>query len=379
MSPSVQFVSKPVDPPINDGSKHVVLTLASHLERYAPRVMTTRGVSSVGCGIEVDAIYEPASSYAPSLLNNVRAAIHIALRARADIWHFVFAPNARSSQMGRLLSRVRGIPVLQTIASRPRTFDNPLNLLFGNVVVAQSHDTRAQFMTALKDAAITDAECPRIEVIGPPLGEVAVPSLDATNAVRRSLSLATDVPLLLYPGDLEVGKGAKRVAESVPFIVARHPSAVVVFAYRDKTASASAFATELQRELEQTVPAGRVRFVRESTDILALVRTTAAILFPVDDLYGKVDIPIVLLEAMALGTPVVTCAEGPLGELAGTVTTLPGDARGLAEAALSLIDDYGRRGGCIEAQLALLADRFSATVVAGAYERLYDELLAQQG
>ncbi len=33
---------------------------------------------------------------------------------------------------------------------------------------------------------------------------------------------------------------------------------------------------------------------------------------PVDDLHGKVDLPIVLLEALTLGTPALVLDEGPL-------------------------------------------------------------------
>ena len=152
MAQTVQFVSKPVDPPINDGTKHIVLTLAKQLERYTPRVMTTRDVLQVGDGILIDAIYDKASHYAPSLFNNLRAAKHLAFAKRSDIWNFVFAPNKKSSQMGRVLAAARRVPVVQTIASRPKVFTDPLSLLFGDIVVAQSRDTRDRFLEALAES-----------------------------------------------------------------------------------------------------------------------------------------------------------------------------------------------------------------------------------
>jgi phosphatidylinositol alpha-1,6-mannosyltransferase len=376
MAPTVQFVSKPVDPPINDGTKHIVLTLARHMNRYAPRVMTTRGVEDVGAGIGVDSIYEPASSYAPSLLNNLRAAKHLALNRRARIWNFVFAPNALSSQMGRLLSGVRRVRVVQTIASRPRAFDEPRKLLFGDVVVAQSDDTRRRFESAFEAEKIPSEARPRIEVIAPPLGEVRIPELEDTNAIRQELSIGLDVPILLYPGDLEVSQGAARVARAAERILARHGTAVVVFAFREKTPLATARAAALRQELAGRVPLDRVRFLRECRDILALVRTSAAVLFPVDELYGKVDLPIVLLEAMALGTPVVVTNEGPLSELDGALRVAPNDDEDLANVAISLIDDHGRRARCVDEQHRALRERFSVERVVDRYEALYDELLA---
>jgi phosphatidylinositol alpha-1,6-mannosyltransferase len=337
--------------------------------------MTTRGVGVVDVGVSVDAIYEPASSYAPSLLNNVRAAKHLLLEKRADIWNFVFAPNKKSSQIGRLLRTLRRVPVVQTIASRPKVFADPASLLFGDVVVAQSHDTLARFEEALAEAGGEEAKRPRFAVIAPPLGDVRVPTLEETSVVRRELRVSNDVPLLLYPGDLEVSKGAVRVMQAVGRIVHRHPTAVVVFAYRNKTPHAETIAMAHKERLERLGLIERVRFVREAADILALVRTSAALLFPVDELYGKVDIPIVLLEAMALGTPVVTYGEGPLADLEGVERIASDDEFALADTAVTLIDDHVRRHRCIEAQYRAVEERFCAASVARAYERLYDELM----
>jgi phosphatidylinositol alpha-1,6-mannosyltransferase len=379
MAPVVQFVSKPVDPPINDGSKHIVTTLSKELKRYSPRVMATRDTRTLGDGIGVDSIYEAASHYAPSLLNNLRAVKHLGVTSRADIWHFVFAPNKTSSQMGRALAKLRRVPVLQTIASRPKVFDEPSQLLFGDIVVAQSEDTRRRFLEAFARANISEGKRPRIEVIAPPLGDVRVPTLEDTERLRQSIGVARDVPLILYPGDLEVSHGAARVGSAVARIVERHPTAVVVFAYRDKTANAVHLAAELAKQLERVALPERVRFLRETSDVLSLVRTSAALVFPVDELFGKVDVPIILLEAMALGTPVVTCGEGPLAELEGVERVPPDDAYALADVALSLIDDYGRRGRVVDAQLRTVGARFSASVVAAAYEGLYDDLLRGKG
>jgi phosphatidylinositol alpha-1,6-mannosyltransferase len=374
MPPSVLFVSKPVDPPINDGSKHVVVTLARHLTRYTPHVMTTRHTPELGGGVVTEPIYEPASSYAPSLLNNLRAARHLGLGRKTDLWHFVFAPNLRSSQMGRWLKKLRGVPCIQTIASRPRQFGDATALLFGDVVVAQSRDTRERFREAWVKGTVATSKCPRIEVIPPALGQVRVPSLDETMAVRQSLDIGPDVPILLYPGDLEVSHGA-RIAKAAAVVIAeRHPTAVVVFAYRDKTPVAQGVAGDLLRGLNPK----RVRVVREAPDILSLIRTSAAVMFPVDDLYGKVDLPIVLLEAMALGTPIVTYNQGPLADLDGVEVVSVGDPLALADAAVSLIDDHGRRGRCIEAQRLGVERRHDVTRIVAAYESLYDELLGSR-
>jgi len=91
-------------------------------------------------------------------------------------------------------------------------------------------------------------------------------------------------------------------------------------------------------------------------------------------LWGKVDLPIVLLEAMALGVPVVALDQGPLSDLGGVVKVPNlGVQRWLREVT-TLLADGARVGGVVAAQRASLDERHRAQVVARAYEDLYLEL-----
>jgi glycosyltransferase involved in cell wall biosynthesis len=103
----------------------------------------------------------------------------------------------------------------------------------------------------------------------------------------------------------------------------------------------------------------------------------------VDSLYAKVDTPYVLLEAMALGRPVIVSNLPPLQELAalgdGSIVVPKGDPEATAEAMARLAadpDDAARLG---ESARATIAHSFSLTRMARAYETLYDELLTRHG
>lgn len=368
---SVLFVSKPIAMPFNDGSRSIVVGLAREYRAVHPMVMTTEGGVSLP-GVESVPVYREGGGYAPGLSNNLRAALHLMFRAKADLWHFVFAPNPATSGIGRLLHLLRGRKVVQTIASRPRVFDSGKTVLFGDRVVAQSEDTRRRFVEAWERAGVPPAARLPIEVIPPPLGSVRIPDLEATRKVRRELEVGDDVPLVLYPGDLEVSQGAARMVEATRGVLSGHPSAVVVFAYRDKTPQAR----EIAERMVSGLPRERVRLVREARDILALVRTSAVLGFPVDDLYGKVDIPIILLEAMELGTPVVVTNEGPLQEIQGVSHVHPNDGEALVRTILDLITNYDHRHSVVELQRQALDASYRAERVARRYEALYQELLS---
>ena len=159
--------------------------------------------------------------------------------------------------------------------------------------------------------------------------------------------------------ELSVGK----LRESVP-------GAILVFAYRNKTSRTEEITHALHAQLDPEA----TRVVSELPDVLSLIAGARGVLFPVDDLTGKVDLPIVLLEAMVLGVPVVVYAAGPLLDLdaAEQVPTLDPDA--WVRSAARLVRDPDARRACIERQLRAVRERYAAPRVAAAYEELYLEL-----
>ncbi|HEX3596063.1 MAG TPA: glycosyltransferase family 4 protein [Polyangiaceae bacterium] len=369
----VLFVSKPIGPPFHDGTKCLVRDVALNLTRYESEVMVPPGVTSLGYapatgnpGIAAARVYAGPGAYAPALADNARAAAFLAFGARAALWHFVFAPNPRSSAIGRLTRAIRRPRVVQTVASPPKTFS--AKLFFGDAIVAQSNWTATRVVRAFEAAGVE--RVPLVRVIPPPVGPLCARTSSELDAVTGVLELPAGAPVFVYPGDLEVSSGAETVARAVAPLVRALPSAIVVFACRPKTAEAPRIEAELRARLD----ASSVRFVRE-VDLPALLARATAVLFPVDDLYGKVDLPISLLEAMRLGVPVVTLDSGPLADLRETVRVAAEDPGGLAECAVRLFRDRAFRDAMAGAGRRAIAERYDARIVAAAYEGVYDEVL----
>jgi glycosyltransferase involved in cell wall biosynthesis len=80
----------------------------------------------------------------------------------------------------------------------------------------------------------------------------------------------------------------------------------------------------------------RFRYVRPST-LITLIRGARAVVFP--SLYEGFGLPV--LEAMTLGTPVVTSRESSLPEIAGEATVLvdPYDADDIARGIATIVND----------------------------------------
>ena len=275
MTAQILFVSKPVVPPFNDGSKCLVRDLSGALTRYKPHIMVPRDAAIIGNRRELAPVYARKGGYSPALADNLRVLYWLLLRAREDLWNFVFAPNARTSQIGSVLRRLRRVPVVQTVASPPRSFADPARLLFGDVVVTQSTWTKREFVRAYEAAGSVNV--PRIEVVGPCVPRIDQPSRERCAAARLHCGIDAQVPIIMYPGDLEVSHGAAWVAAAIAPVLSQLPHAVIVFAYRHKSPHAVARAKSLESALSST----QVRFVAELPDMHALLATTSVLWFPV--------------------------------------------------------------------------------------------------
>jgi glycosyltransferase involved in cell wall biosynthesis len=370
--PRVLFVSKPIAPPFHDGTKCLVRDVAGALQSFSPVVLTTRdGLALLPPGISGRPVYGGSGAFAPALADNARAALSLLTGPRDDLWHFVFAPNPRTGAVARLLKRARRLPIVQTVASPPRHFSQLPQLIFGDELVVQSRATADSLNAAARAERF---ELPPLTVIPPPVASLVAPSAEAVAKARADLSLQPHDRIVLYPGDLEVSSGAEVTQQLVAPLVDRFPDAVVVFAYRNKTPHAAARAARLQQALQGT----RVRITDRVSNMHALLAASGIVIFPVDDLWGKVDQPIVLLEALSLGVPCLVLDRGPLRDVAGASKVSAIDARAWLDALTPLFVEGAPRRAAIAAGHEAVAREYAAGVVARAYEAIYLRAIEQR-
>lgn len=361
----ILFVSKPIAPPFHDGAKCLVRDVACNLSaEVRATVLTTRDAPPLGARVNEERLYPAVGSFAPRSADNALVLGRLLFGDKHDLWHFAFAPNPASSTAARLALGARRVPSVQTVASVPRSFEGVSKLLFGTSVVCLSDATRDRLI----EAGVSPARC---EVIPPPVPLLRPISEDDRRAALTQARLSGDAPILLYPGDLEFSSGARTVADAVEEILRGAPGARIVFACRAKTPKAAEVAAQLKARLARF--GASVAFVGEVASLPPLLAASTMVLFPVDDLYGKVDLPIALLEAMALGVPVVALGKGPLRELTGA--SLIDEPSQLADVALSLLRDERAAKQVSEAQQRTIASRHQPTQIAAAYEAIYRKLL----
>jgi glycosyltransferase involved in cell wall biosynthesis len=371
---AILYVSKPISPPWNDSGKNLVRDLAEAAVRHDIQVFAGPGFIPENPRVTVRRRLG-ASAYAPGL--SQRAAIFSALlrvpRAVGAL-HFFFAPNPLTSTVARAALALNRRPAIQTVSSSPADYAGIARLCFGRRVVVLSEYNRRQLSRAGVRGVVKIH--PGLNLMR--LGE----DLEGASRWRETLG-AAGRRVVLYAGDYEFSQGARLTLEMVEPLRRSVPESLVVFACRRKTPAAGPVEAQIRADASSRGLTDHVRFLNEVEDMPGLLTLAEISVMPVERLYAKMDMPLVLLEHMALGRPVVVSDSEPLSEIlpggAGGTAVTHGDARKLADAVGDLLrDDRARRDAGASAR-HVVETQFDIRQSAAAYADLYDQIAREQG
>ena len=267
-----------------------------------------------------------------------------------------------------MVFRFKRRKTVHTICSVPATFEGLEQVLFADRMVALSRHTKELFEQHSDRPVVHIPPCIPVDVSV---------SEERKQAVLQKLELP-DKPLVLFAGDYQFSKAARVCCGALPIILA-NTDAHFVFACRIKQEASREIEAGIRAEVEELGLGKRVTFVNEVDDMEALAAAVDLNILPADSLYAKMDIPLVLLESLREGVPVIVSDHGPLPELMDRdvgrcVPT--GDSEALAAAVKELMEDAELRRTLGENGRQLVREVYSPAPVAAAYEDLYDSLLA---
>lgn len=362
-SPVVLLVSKPLAPPWNDSGKNLVYHLARQGQHYRYRLLTTRNHSQADASPNLtwEPIYTAPGRFAPPLGQNLRVLGRLLAHDDAAIRHFFFAPNWKSSTAARLIGQLRRVPTVQSVMSAPRVGASWRNLIFGDRVIALSDWSERKLL----DSGLPAARVVRI------YPGVELPALAQKETLAK-------VPRVIYAGDYEFSSAASTVAQAIPLVLAK-TRATFIFACRHKTHAAHAHETAIRRQLEASAPANATTFLHEIDDMPSFLGTCDICVLPADTLYAKMDLPLVLLEAMARAVPVVVADVEPLREViahGGGVAVPAADPVALANQLVALLADPTRRRALGAEARRAAETHFDIRAAARQTEQVYDSLLS---
>jgi glycosyltransferase involved in cell wall biosynthesis len=177
---------------------------------------------------------------------------------------------------------------------------------------------------------------------------------------------------LIFFGALEPKKNVGRLIEGFLLSGVNIPLVLVVSGGWDNARETALLSEIKARAGEQSSPTIRSLDYVDRSTLVTLIRGARALVFP--SLYEGFGLPV--LEAMMLGTPVITSAKGALEEVTGEAALLvdPYDVDDIARAIAAIVNDPDLRGELSRRGVAQAA-KFSPAHYRQRVESLYASLL----
>lgn len=219
-------------------------------------------------------------------------------------------------------------------------------------------------------ASVRSYRAQRLVVI--PNGVSPEVSENRVNAVRDELGLGARDQLVVHVGNIRPHKGHETLIAAASILLRDRPRTWVVSIGGEKRPGDL---TRLRGEAANARVGGRLMFLGRRSDALAFIAAADVVVNP-SDFEG---LPVALLEAMALGRPIVATRVGGVGEIVrhletGTLVE-PRDASGLASAISLCLDDPARAEAIANNGQRLVADRYGLERMVRATEEAYRQIL----
>lgn len=342
----------------------LVSTLASG---WVERVIALEDGPLVGrlrdLGVEVTVIHAPGKSGVAS----GALALRRALRARdAEVVH---ANGIKAALVAALATLDARTPIVWV--KHDFSWDGPL---------ARAVGRRSSQIVAVSSALTTtfgERMATPVHVVS---AGVPVPQIDrraARAGIARLIGCADDVPIVTVVGQLRESKGQLELLEVVPEVLAGCPRARFCFAGADYAFEPD-YGKAVRARSQALGLGGAVKFAGHRGDAVELIGgSDVTVLASIPDRRGRgrEGSPLVAIEALAVGTPVVGYAHGGIPDAVGDAGRLvpAADRPALRDALLEVLADEGLRAEMAARGRERVALRNLPDTMAGAMMQRYRE------
>lgn len=206
-----------------------------------------------------------------------------------------------------------------------------------------------------------------------PNGVTASAPPDARPRVRHELGLADDERLVVHVGNIRPGKGHADLVEAAAILTVQHPEVRIVSIGGEK------YPGDLDKLRVRVAEKGledRMLFLGRRSDALSFIAAADVYVNPAE----FEGLPVTILEAMAMGRPVVATAVGGVSDVVEDGVTgllvLPHSPPALASAVGGLVEDAARAEELGAQGARIVASQYGLAPMVQAFEHIYRRLLA---
>lgn len=299
----VLLATRPIVPPWDEASKNFAYFLGKTVTGHELTLLGTRAAS-------LPELPETAT------LAPVYRSAHFGLREKVDLFtylrghrsdfditHYLFTPTRLNIGVIRALARPRSGKTIQTVATLRTDLYSPRTLrglLFADHITVYTDATKEK----LANLGLTN-----VERIYPGIDLDHYQPRGKSQLVLDSYGLSADDFLVVYPGEYTRLGATDWLVETLirHFTGAVAEPFVFLFACRIKNEADRVKREAVRERFRLAGCLDRIRFDEgdATSDMAAVYNTADIVAFPVGDLWGKFDVPLIIIEAYASGKPVI--------------------------------------------------------------------------
>ena len=320
---SVLLATRPLCPPWDEASKNFAYFLGREVKNHSLTLLTTKEPLE---GLPENAKQKPIFS---SSYFGFRAKIELFLFLRSarnhyDITHYIFTPAKQNAALIKSFALPENGKTLQTVATlRDDLYSEKelRSLLFADHLVVY-----------------TDRSKEKLERLGFQNVTRIYPGIDLkryapapkSETLLKQFGFDASHFLAIYPGEYVRLGATDMLADSLIQFFSAHPETSIrfVFACRVKNEDDAKKKNEVQKKFEKANLLKYVAFSDTVSDMAALYNTSDVVVFPVGNLHGKFDVPLIIIEAYACAKPVILSNLSEFQEFANEriCVTIPKDS-----------------------------------------------------
>ncbi|MBN1652864.1 MAG: glycosyltransferase family 4 protein [Deltaproteobacteria bacterium] len=303
-----------------------------------------------------------AASYALNLLDSAALAPRLSRLIRDASVDLVYCNNMMVKPIGALAAQLAGVPC---VLHARNLHERPAKVLLYCQCVARLPAVKRVIANSVATAAPYRSAVPhKVSVVynGIDLSEYDARSCER-GTFRASLGFAPNASLIGFTGNLIPRKGVDILIRAIARAWPKYPDLQLVLVGQVPVGETQDHRAHYEVLAGKLGIADRVRFVGFVPDVRSAVRDFDILVLPsLQEPFGRS-----VIEAMALGTPVVASRVGGIPEIIehkrdGLLVT-PGNAQELAHALELLLDNAGLRFRLAESARIKVATKFNVAVL----------------
>ncbi len=290
-----------------------------------------------------------------------------------DVTHYLFTPTPQNTTLIKKFLLPKKGKTVQTVATLRDDLYSPKQLqemFFADAIVTYTNQTRKK----LEAIGVTGATC-----IYPGIDLTLYKKQPKDEGFLTSLQLDRSHFIIVYPGEYVRLGATDHLTEFCVSFFTQNPDTPIrfVFANRIKNAADANKKNQVEQKLKEAGVLEYVRFTDTVPNMPTLYNIADVVIFPVLNLAGKFDVPLVIPEAYACEKPVILSNLKDFSEFSDDsfcVTIQPGDVYALTKAIekLSAHPDECQKLGSNAREF--VKQNFDLTKTADQYSALYKSL-----